>query len=252
MIFNHSVWELLMAWNTWLKRILFIVIWLPGIACEWSYLRLILMYHLKLHCSKMLVFLFFRLDKNMALKITDFGLSRDVENKEYYKVENTSAELPVRWMSPESLTNWIFTVKSDVVWTYEHETVNLFCSNQKEFDQCFQEEQVKTTLSIVPDSFSSSWNMHCCVNCSEHIIIQCVHQNTYFSQVIAVIGTFWLQWSCGVLLWEIQTFGDYPYKGIADLALLSHLKAGNHLLKPPRLAEDELWVVILFAQWWMW
>ncbi len=56
-----------------------------------------------------------RLDNNIFLKVSDFGLSRDVEDKEYYKVENTSVELPVRWMSPESLTNWLFTTKSDVV-----------------------------------------------------------------------------------------------------------------------------------------
>ncbi len=56
-----------------------------------------------------------RLDNRLVLKISDFGLSRDLQDKEYYKVENTAVELPVRWMSPESLTNWIFTTKSDVV-----------------------------------------------------------------------------------------------------------------------------------------
>ncbi len=60
-------------------------------------------------------FYVFRLDANSILKISDFGLSRDVQDKEYYKAENTSVELPVRWMSPESLTDWNFTTKSDVV-----------------------------------------------------------------------------------------------------------------------------------------
>ncbi len=55
----------------------------------------------------------------------------------------------------------------------------------------------------------------------------------------------WLQWSFGVLLWEIYTFGDFPYKGISDLALISHLKADNRLLEPPMLPENELWVVVL-------
>ncbi len=58
-----------------------------------------------------------RLDRNMIIKVADFGLSREVQNNDYYKVENTSVELPVRWMSPESLTDWIFTTKSDVVCT---------------------------------------------------------------------------------------------------------------------------------------
>ncbi len=75
----------------------------------------------------------FRLNKNLVLKISDFGLSRDMQTKEYYKVENTSVELPVRWMSPESLTNWTFTTKSDVVRkehisqvSQEHKDASLF------------------------------------------------------------------------------------------------------------------------------
>ncbi len=62
----------------------------------------------------------------MILKIADFGLSRDVQNKEYYKVDNTAVELPVRWMSPESLTDWIFTTKSDVVSVVEKEDEHKF------------------------------------------------------------------------------------------------------------------------------
>ena len=55
----------------------------------------------------------------------------------------------------------------------------------------------------------------------------------------------WLQWSFGVLLWEIYTFGEFPYKGISDLALVSYLKAGTRLSEPPMLTEAEMWVVPL-------
>ncbi len=51
----------------------------------------------------------------LILKVSDFGLSRNVQDKEYYKIQDTSLELPVRWMSPESLTDHRFTTKSDVV-----------------------------------------------------------------------------------------------------------------------------------------
>lgn len=51
----------------------------------------------------------------MTLKISDFGLSKVLENSEYYKTEDSSTDLPVRWMSPESMKEWIFTTKSDVV-----------------------------------------------------------------------------------------------------------------------------------------
>ncbi len=51
----------------------------------------------------------------MILKLSDFGLSRNIVDKEYYRTEDTTLEMPVRWMSPESLTHWTFTTKSDVV-----------------------------------------------------------------------------------------------------------------------------------------
>ena len=48
-----------------------------------------------------------------TMKIADFGLARDVgETDEYVKV--TVGKLPVKWMSPESLFDKVYTVKSDV------------------------------------------------------------------------------------------------------------------------------------------
>ncbi|KAM5180572.1 receptor-type tyrosine-protein kinase FLT3 [Mantella aurantiaca] len=49
-------------------------------------------------------------------KICDFGLARDVENDSNYVVKG-NARLPVKWMSPESIFNGIYTIKSDV-WSY--------------------------------------------------------------------------------------------------------------------------------------
>ncbi|XP_072255579.1 receptor-type tyrosine-protein kinase FLT3 [Pyxicephalus adspersus] len=49
-------------------------------------------------------------------KICDFGLARDVENDSNYVVKG-NARLPVKWMSPESIFDGIYTIKSDV-WSY--------------------------------------------------------------------------------------------------------------------------------------
>ncbi|XP_053165571.1 receptor-type tyrosine-protein kinase FLT3 [Hemicordylus capensis] len=49
-------------------------------------------------------------------KICDFGLARDVMNDANYVVRG-NARLPVKWMSPESLFEGIYTIKSDV-WSY--------------------------------------------------------------------------------------------------------------------------------------
>ena len=48
------------------------------------------------------------------MKIGDFGLARDVYKSDYYR---GGGYLPVKWMSPESLTEHIFTTQSDV-WSF--------------------------------------------------------------------------------------------------------------------------------------
>lgn len=52
----------------------------------------------------------------LTVKISDFGLSRDVYSSDYYRVQSKSL-LPVRWMPPEAILYGKFTVESDV-WSY--------------------------------------------------------------------------------------------------------------------------------------
>jgi len=52
-------------------------------------------------------------DRGHVVKIGDFGLARDIYKNDYYRKEGEGL-LPVRWMSPESLIDGIFTIQSDV------------------------------------------------------------------------------------------------------------------------------------------
>ena len=50
------------------------------------------------------------------MKVADFGLARAMkEGKDYYRM-NQVLSLPIRWMALESLIDFVFTFKSDVVY----------------------------------------------------------------------------------------------------------------------------------------
>uniref|UniRef100_A0A7E4UXV2 Tyrosine-protein kinase n=1 Tax=Panagrellus redivivus TaxID=6233 RepID=A0A7E4UXV2_PANRE len=49
------------------------------------------------------------------VKISDFGLTRDVSDKvKQYKIKNLKQKLPIRWLAPETLITATYTYKSDV------------------------------------------------------------------------------------------------------------------------------------------
>uniref|UniRef100_A0A3B4AYG7 Protein kinase domain-containing protein n=1 Tax=Periophthalmus magnuspinnatus TaxID=409849 RepID=A0A3B4AYG7_9GOBI len=58
------------------------------------------------------------LDETFTVKVADFGMARDIYDKEYYSIQDhKTVKLPVKWMAIESLQTQKFTTKSDV-WSY--------------------------------------------------------------------------------------------------------------------------------------
>ncbi|XP_036956723.1 macrophage-stimulating protein receptor-like [Acanthopagrus latus] len=58
------------------------------------------------------------LDETFTVKVADFGMARDIYDKEYYSIQDQKrVKLPVKWMAIESLQTQKFTTKSDV-WSY--------------------------------------------------------------------------------------------------------------------------------------
>ena len=57
-----------------------------------------------------------RIDEHFRIKITNFGLSEDVFEQNYFRQDSGEAiKLHVKWMAPESLSDGYFSEKSDVV-----------------------------------------------------------------------------------------------------------------------------------------
>lgn len=56
------------------------------------------------------------LDENLNVYVADFGLTKDIYEKGYFRV-NEKTPLPLKWMAPESIKKAVFTTKSDV-WSY--------------------------------------------------------------------------------------------------------------------------------------
>lgn len=55
-------------------------------------------------------------DTDILVKIGDFGLAREIYANDYYK-QGCNKLLPIRWMSPESIFDGVFTTQSDV-WSF--------------------------------------------------------------------------------------------------------------------------------------
>ena len=55
---------------------------------------------------------------NMIIKVSDFGLSVNLGDKDYYRLSaagDIGIKLPFKWMAPESFSDYTFSEKSDVV-----------------------------------------------------------------------------------------------------------------------------------------
>ena len=62
------------------------------------------------------VFLYFRVSDLFVVKISDFGLTRDIYDSRIYECSDLSEKrLPWKWLAPECLREGSFSHKSDMV-----------------------------------------------------------------------------------------------------------------------------------------
>ena len=60
------------------------------------------------------MYILYRVDEQLHIKVADFGLAKDVYMTDYYRQQSTG-KIPAKWMAPEALHDRVSNEKTDVV-----------------------------------------------------------------------------------------------------------------------------------------
>ena len=74
-----------------------------------------------------------RINEDHVVKVADFGLSRDLYEKDYYRPKDRNQKMPIKWMALESLEEYIFNTKTDVVRRTFLASIHFHMSYQNEY-----------------------------------------------------------------------------------------------------------------------
>jgi len=81
------------------------------------------------------------INHQLFVKISDFGLSKDIYSKDYYRLGDKSV-LPIRWMPPEAIVFAKFTTQSDI-WSFGIVLWEIFSGGAQPYYTLSNEEVMK-------------------------------------------------------------------------------------------------------------
>ncbi|XP_048523614.1 tyrosine-protein kinase receptor torso isoform X1 [Dendroctonus ponderosae] len=99
------------------------------------------------------------ISENNILKISDFGLSRDIYTDNVYR-KVTGGKLPFKWMALESLTHQVYTTESDV-WSFGIVLWEIITLGENPYPVVNTEDLVAL--------LKEGYRMECPINCSQEL-----------------------------------------------------------------------------------
>lgn len=84
----------------------------------------------------------------IQVKISDFGLSKVVDNTNKEWVMESPESLPMRWLAPESINNGVFTASSDV-WSFAVVLWEMFTFGAVPWGEQTNEQVIQDLQAIV-------------------------------------------------------------------------------------------------------
>ncbi|KPJ07688.1 Focal adhesion kinase 1 [Papilio machaon] len=178
-----------------------------------------------------------------CVKLADFGLSKRVDDKSYYKASR--GKLPIKWMAPESINFRRFTSASDV-WILETCTLVLYIY-QLSTALSYLESKKFVHRDIAARNVLVSTAT--CVKLADFGLSKRVDDKSYYKASRGKLPIKWMApesinfrrftsasdvWMFGVCMWEILMLGVKPFSGVKNNDVIGKLENGERLALPPR------------------
>ncbi|XP_064397117.1 insulin-like growth factor 1 receptor [Halichondria panicea] len=129
-------------------------------------------------------------DKELVVKVGDFGLARDIYSSDYYRA-NQRAKIPVKWMAPETLHDAISNEKTDV-WSFGVTCWEVFSLGRGPYPGIQNQDILKY---ISTDNKRLEKSSLCPKMLYELLMIQCwsllPEERLPFSQLVQQLQEYW-------------------------------------------------------------
>ncbi len=124
---------------------------------KWLYSKLISL----LFCFWPVWSKYFRVDEKLCVKVSDFGLTRDIYTGSYYR-QTQECRLPVKWMALESLQDRVYTSASDVVSVGKYLSFTLsFCKKTLNLrGKVYTHRPLTLNIIYFCNNIITHWNLH--------------------------------------------------------------------------------------------